>query len=126
MLPLIGAEAERSESRRRWRRLHLRADLPIQSHATQLSPVTTIALEQAATRLTELAARVEGGEPIVVTRNGTPVLDPVPHRQGRGLDIEAGEAFVRARGITRSRGFIADDFDDPRPEDFLIRPLSIS
>ncbi|WP_409567020.1 type II toxin-antitoxin system Phd/YefM family antitoxin [Methylobacterium sp. J-048] len=78
----------------------------------------------AAPSLAELAARVEGGETIVLTRDGKPVLDLVPHRRTRGLDIEAGEAFLRARGITRSQGFIADDFDDPLPEDFLIQPLS--
>ncbi|MCJ2094899.1 prevent-host-death protein [Methylobacterium sp. J-072] len=86
--------------------------------------MTTIALEKAASSLAELAARVEGGETIVLTRDGKPVLDLVPHRRTPGLDIEAGEAFLRARGITRSSGFIADDFDDPLPEDFLIQPLS--
>ncbi|KNY23640.1 prevent-host-death protein [Methylobacterium sp. ARG-1] len=86
--------------------------------------MTTIALEKAATALVELAARVEGGVTIVVTRNGKPVLDLVPHRRGRGLDIEAGEAFLRAHGIARNPGFIADDFDDPLAEDFLIQPSS--
>lgn len=83
--------------------------------------MTTIALEEAATTLAELAARVEGGETIVVTRNGRPVLDLVPHRQKGGLNFEAGEAFLRAHGIVRGAGFIADDFDDPLPEDFLIQ-----
>jgi antitoxin (DNA-binding transcriptional repressor) of toxin-antitoxin stability system len=84
--------------------------------------MTTIALEEAATSLAELAARVEGGETIVVTRDGRPVLDLVPHRRMGGLNLEAGEAFLRAHGIVRGSGFIADDFDDPLPEDFLIRP----
>ncbi|MBE7203298.1 MAG: prevent-host-death protein [Parafilimonas terrae] len=84
--------------------------------------MTTIALEEAATSLAELAARVEGGETIVVTRDGRPVLDLVPHRRMGGLNLEASEAFLRAHGIVRGSGFIADDFDDPLPEDFLIRP----
>jgi len=82
-----------------------------------------IALEEAATTLAELAARVEGGETIVVTRDGRPVLDLVPHRRRGGLDLEAGESFLRAHGITDPFPFIPDDFDDQLPEDFLIRPL---
>ncbi len=82
-----------------------------------------IALEEAATTLAELAARVEGGETIVVTRDGRPVLDLVPHRRKGGLDLEAGEAFLRARGIADPFPSIPDDFDDRLPEDFLIRPL---
>ena len=83
----------------------------------------SIALEEAGTELAELAARVEGGETVVVTRAGKPVLDLVPRRSGGGFDLEAGEAFLRAKGIVRTPGFISDDFDDPLPEDFLIRPL---
>jgi len=94
--------------------------------ALQPHAMTTIALEKAAPGLAELAARVEGGETIVVTRDGKPVLDMVPHRHARGLDLEAGEALLRARGISRTPGFIADDFDAPLPEDFLIQPLSES
>ncbi|WP_267422001.1 prevent-host-death protein [Methylobacterium sp. GC_Met_2] len=85
--------------------------------------MTTIALEEAAPTLAELAARVEGGETIVVTRNGRPVLDLVPHRRKGGLNLEAGEAFLRAHGITDPFPSIPDDFDDSLPEDFLIRPL---
>jgi len=85
--------------------------------------MTMIALEEAATTLAELAARVEGGETIVVTRDGRPVLDLVPHRRKGGLDLEAGEAFLRAHGITDPFPSIPDDFDDQLPEDFLIRPL---
>ena len=83
----------------------------------------TIALEEAATTLAELATRVDGGETIVVTRDNRPVLDLVPHRRKCGLDLEAGAAFLRAQGITDPFPYISDDFDDPLPEDFLIRPL---
>lgn len=82
--------------------------------------MTTIALEEAGPALAELAARVEGGETIVVTRNGRPVLDLVPRRRTGGFDFEAGEAYLSSRGIVRTAGFIAGDFDDPLPEDFLI------
>lgn len=85
----------------------------------------TVTLERAAGLLEELAQRVEAGETIVVTRDGRPVLDLVPHRlQLRGgFDPEAGEAYLRAAGIKRTAPFIPENFDDPLPEDFLIRPL---
>lgn len=85
--------------------------------------MTAIALEDIGADLADLARRVEGGETIVVTRAGKPILDLVPHRRRGGIDYAAGEAFLRAHGIERAMGFIADDFDDPLPEDFLLRPL---
>jgi prevent-host-death family protein len=42
--------------------------------------VKTVSIRDAKNRLTELARTVENGETIVVTRNGRPVLDLVPHR----------------------------------------------
>jgi prevent-host-death family protein len=83
----------------------------------------TVSIRDAKNRLTELAREVEEGETIVVTRNGRPVFDLVPHKPRGGLNLAAGEAYLRAKGITRTEGFIADDFDEPLPEDFLIRPL---
>lgn len=83
----------------------------------------TVPLESAAEALDDLARRVEGGETIVVTRDGRPILELVPHRRRGGVDLAAGEAFLKSAGIVRTAGFIPDDFDDPLPEDFLIRPL---
>jgi prevent-host-death family protein len=79
-----------------------------------------VSLKDAKNRLTELARRVEQGETIVVTRNGKPVLDLVPHREKGGVDLEAGRAYLRSIGVTNPVPYIADDFDDPLPEDFLI------
>ncbi len=83
----------------------------------------TVSIRDAKNRLTELAREVEEGETIVVTRNGRPVFDLVPHKPRGGLDLAAGQAYLKAHGITRAAGFIADDFDEPLPEDFLLRPL---
>ncbi|NLS04518.1 type II toxin-antitoxin system Phd/YefM family antitoxin [Rhizobium sp. P32RR-XVIII] len=83
----------------------------------------TVSIRDAKNRLTELAREVEEGETIVVTRNGRPVFDLVPHKPRGGLNLEAGQAYLRSRGITNPVPFIADDFDDPLPEDFLLRPL---
>jgi prevent-host-death family protein len=85
--------------------------------------MATVSIKDAKNRLTELARRVEQGETIVVTRNGKPVLDLVPHRKKGGVDFEAGHRYLRSLGIKDPFPSIADDFDDPLPEDFLIRPL---
>lgn len=92
----------------------------------------TVPIETLEERLSELARRVEQGETVVVTRDGQPVLDLVPHgtavaadppKKKGGLDFEAFAAYKRARGIDKVVAFIAADFDDPLPEDFLLQPL---
>lgn len=85
--------------------------------------MTTVSLEEAQNRFADLAQLVEEGETVVVTRDGKPVLDLVPHRRKGGLDWDAGQEFKRKHGIDRIVEYISDDFDDPLPEDFLLRPL---
>lgn len=85
--------------------------------------MTLIALEDIGADLVALARRVEDGETIIVTRGGKSILDLVPHKRKGGVDFAAGEAFLHAHGIVRAAGFIADDFDAPLPEDFLLKPL---
>jgi prevent-host-death family protein len=86
--------------------------------------MTTVSIKQAKDQLTALARRVEQGETVVVTRNGKPVFDLVPHREKkRGLDIEAAHERLRRRGIVQRKPYIPVDFDDPLPEDFLLKPL---
>jgi antitoxin (DNA-binding transcriptional repressor) of toxin-antitoxin stability system len=82
-----------------------------------------VSLTEMQQRFEELAGAVEAGETVVVTRDGRPILDLVPHRVGKGLNWAALDAFKKERGIERFVTYIADDFDDPLPEDFLIRPL---
>jgi len=85
--------------------------------------MTTVSIKDAKNRLTELARKVEKGETIVITRNGEPVADLVPHKKKKGgTDWEAGYRFMRENGIDFS-GELAPDWDDPLPEDFLITPL---
>jgi len=83
----------------------------------------TVTIREAKNRLTELAREVERGETIVVTRNGAPVFELTPHRPRKGLRLEAIEEFKRKHGVETIVSFIADDFDEPLPEDFLLRPL---
>ena len=82
-----------------------------------------VAIEDAASELDTLVRRVEAGETVVLTRNGKPVLDLVPHKHKGGIDWEAGERFLKERGIKEFFTYVAEDFDDPLPEDFLLRPL---
>lgn len=85
--------------------------------------MSSISIKKAKDQLTALARRVEKGETIVVTRNCKPILDLVPHKRKGGLDLEALAEFKREHGIRRIVTRIADDFDAPLPDDFLLRPL---
>jgi prevent-host-death family protein len=85
-------------------------------------PANTFSIRDARDRLTELARRVENGETIHVTRHGAPLFDMVPAKRGR-LDLEAGERYLKSIGVEKMFPYVADDFDDPLPEDFLVRPL---
>ncbi len=58
-----------------------------------------------------------------MTRNGKPVFDLVPHQPKRGLRLEAVDEFKKRHGVQSIFTFIAEDFDAPSPEDFLLRPL---
>jgi prevent-host-death family protein len=93
----------------------------------------TVSLQEATRDLEALARAVEQGEVVTVTRDGKPVLDLVPHagaaeedakppKKG-GIDWEAMQAHLRSIGVENAVPYIADDFDDPLPEDFLLRPL---
>ena len=83
----------------------------------------TVSIRDAKNRLTELARIVEDGETIVVTRNGRPVLDLVAHKPQRGLQLAAIAEFKRKNGIKQLVTSMPANFDDPLPEDVLLKPL---
>ncbi|MFN3944083.1 MAG: type II toxin-antitoxin system Phd/YefM family antitoxin [Allosphingosinicella sp.] len=84
-----------------------------------------VSIKEAKDRLTALVRDAEAGEHIVVTRNGKPVAEIVPHRERKGgIDFEALRRWKEERGYFGKLVEIPDDFDDPLPEDFLIRPES--
>ena len=85
----------------------------------------TISIRDAKNRLTELAREVERGETVVVTRHGRPAFDLVPHQRRTGLRLEAIDEFKRKHRVKVIVPYIADDFDERLPEDFLLRPLPI-
>ncbi len=71
----------------------------------------------------ELGRRVDKGERVLISRHGEPVYELVAYKKKGGIDYEAGKRFLEMRGIKNPVPYIADDFDDPLPEDFLLRPL---
>lgn len=86
--------------------------------------MNTVTLEDIAENLDEFARRVEAGETVTVVRDGKPVLDLVPRRQPKGgLNLDTIDAFKKKHGIDTLIEYVAEDFDAPLPEDFLITPL---
>ena len=82
-----------------------------------------VSIKDAKNRLPELTRLVERGETVTITRHGEPVADLVPHKRKSGLNWEALREYKKKRGITRVVEYIPEDFDDPLPEDFLLKPL---
>ena len=91
----------------------------------------TVALEDRNLRLDDLVRRAEDGERVVLTRDGRPIADVVPHEPAPsppephrgGIDYEAMRRYLDERGIDEVFAWVSPDFDDPLPEDFLLRPL---
>jgi prevent-host-death family protein len=61
-------------------------------------------MHEAKTKLSQLVERAEGGEDIVIARNGKPVARLVP--------VPATASLADVRGVWRDRVRIADDFDE--------------
>ena len=72
-------------------------------------------VHEAKTHLSKLLARVAAGEEVLISRAGKPMARLVP----------AGKAARPRRKPDRDkgRGWIADDFDGPLPDDLLARFL---
>ena len=82
-----------------------------------------VSIKEAKDTLPALVRAVEAGEQVVITRNGTPVAEVIPHKRKGGIDLEGLRRWKEENGYTIVAGPIPDDFDDPLPEDFLITPL---
>jgi prevent-host-death family protein len=85
-----------------------------------------VSVKEAKAKLTELLRKVEAGERIVLTRHGKPVADLVPHgdtAEEKPMSVmERYEAWHKEHP-SKNIGWVAPDFDDPLPEDFLLQPL---
>lgn len=61
-------------------------------------------MHEAKTKLSQLVERAEGGEDIVIARNGRPVARLVP--------IVTANALADVHGALRGQIVLADDFDE--------------
>lgn len=83
-----------------------------------------VSIKEAKDKLSELVRRAEAGERVVITRHGKPAAElNVPREKTGGLNWEALREYKRKHGIKNFVKEIPEDFDDPLPEDFLLRPL---
>jgi len=71
---------------------------------------TLLNLYEAKTTLSRLVERAAAGEEIIIAKAGRPMARLVPYEHRYG---------PRVPGAWKGRVFIADDFDDPLPEDIL-------
>ena len=69
----------------------------------------TVNVHEAKTHLSRLLVDVENGEEITIARAGRPVARLVP----------AGPPAKRELGLERGQIWIAPDFDDPMPDEWL-------
>ena len=69
-------------------------------------------MHEAKTNLSKLVAMAEAGEEVIIARNGEPVAR-------MGAMQEAAQETRRPRFGLYKIGWIADDFDDPLPEEEL-------
>jgi prevent-host-death family protein len=75
---------------------------------------TQVNIFQAKTNLSKLIEQVEQGEDVIIARAGKPVA--------RLTKLEPEKKREIRFGALKGKIWIAEDFDDPLPEDFLIRP----
>jgi len=71
---------------------------------------TVINIHEAKTHLSRLLQRAAAGEDIVIAKAGEPLVRLVPYQ---------AEVTRRIPGAWKDKGWIADDFDDPLPEEVL-------
>ena len=74
----------------------------------------TVNIFEAKTNLSKLIAKAEKGEDVVIARAGKPVV--------RLTRLETAKRKPIRFGGLKGKIWIADDFDAPLPEDFLITP----
>jgi prevent-host-death family protein len=66
-------------------------------------------IHEAKTKLSELIAKAEGGEEVIIARAGKPAVKLVAVKQRRGIRL----------GLLEGKIVIPDDFDAPLPDDII-------
>ena len=73
--------------------------------------MTTVNIHEAKTHLSRLLAKVARGDEVIIARGGKPVARLVPVQKARRME--------QLLGIDKGRLWIAEDFDEPLPEEIL-------
>jgi len=81
--------------------------------AANLHPPLTVNIFEAKTQLSKLIEKVENGEDVIIARAGKPVV--------RLTRLQPQKKTIRFGGL-KGKIWIADDFDEPLPADFLFTP----
>jgi antitoxin (DNA-binding transcriptional repressor) of toxin-antitoxin stability system len=82
-----------------------------------------VSIKEFKNRVSAFGRMAAGGERIIVTNRGEPQFEVNPVKpEKKGFDYEALRKWKEAKGYTNLVGWVAPDFDDPLPEDFLITP----
>ena len=68
-------------------------------------------MHEAKSQLSKLVKRVNQGEDVIIACNGKPAARLVP--------IESHPKKLRPIGLDVGRGWVADNFNDPMPDDFM-------
>lgn len=72
-----------------------------------------VAVREAKARLSELIAAAEGGERVIITKNGRPTVEIVQVRRRGGIDFKTLEASRARLGVKRDGPGWPAEFDDP-------------
>lgn len=94
-----------------------------QSKVAYIPGMESVPVETLKEHLDEVLDRAEQGETVTITRDGKPAFELKAKARKGGIDKEGLAAFKRKHGIDKIVAYIAPDFDDPLPEDFLLHPL---
>ena len=71
---------------------------------------TEVNIHEAKTHFSRLLKQVMAGEEVVIAKAGLPIAKLVPYRRATGERVPGG---------AKGKVFIADNFNDPLPEDIL-------
>jgi prevent-host-death family protein len=78
---------------------------------TATSPVQTVNIYQAKTQLSKLVDLASSGTDVVIARAGKPIA--------RLTSLKNKERCKYSLGLLEGKGWIADDFDAPLPDEIL-------
>jgi len=70
---------------------------------------TIVNMHEAKTQLSQLVARMEKGEEVILARNGKPVARLVPVEE---------KPLPPLMGLLKGKGCVAEDFNDPLPAEY--------